>query len=78
IGISVNAFLDWLHHRTVPGWVSVTLPLYLLGGLVMLSIGIVGEYLGKIFVEVKHRPRYIIDLTTDETESEIESNHHDQ
>lgn len=45
----------------VPGWASVTIPLYLLGGLLMLSIGIVGEYVGKLYIEVKSRPRYLID-----------------
>ncbi|MDI9409025.1 MAG: glycosyltransferase family 2 protein [Candidatus Pacebacteria bacterium] len=77
IGFSVNAAIDWFNHRTLPGWVSVTLPLYLLGGILMLSIGIVGEYLGKIFVEVKRRPRYIIDLTTEDKERDMEKDHHD-
>jgi hypothetical protein len=40
-------------------------PLYLLGGVTMLSLGIVGEYVGKIYLEVKQRPRYLIDETVD-------------
>lgn len=47
--------------ETLPGWASITVPLYLLGGLIMLSVGILGEYVGKIFLEVKKRPRYLID-----------------
>ena len=47
--------------RTVVGWTSIILSLYILGGLVMLSLGIVGEYVGKIYMEVKQRPRYIIE-----------------
>jgi glycosyltransferase involved in cell wall biosynthesis len=47
--------------HTVPGWASTTLPLYFLGGIQLLAIGIVGEYLGKIYIEVKSRPNYIID-----------------
>jgi len=47
--------------KTIPGWASITLPMYLLGGLMMLSMGIIGEYIAKIFVEVKSRPRFLID-----------------
>jgi glycosyltransferase involved in cell wall biosynthesis len=45
---------------TVPGWTSTVAPLYLLGGVQLLFLGIIGEYIGKIYTEVKHRPRYII------------------
>lgn len=47
--------------RVLPGWTSVVIPLYLLGGLIMLSIGVVGEYVGKLFLETKRRPRFLID-----------------
>jgi len=46
---------------TVPGWTSVILPIYFLGGVQILCIGIIGEYLGKIYKEVKSRPRFIIE-----------------
>ena len=46
---------------TLPGWASITVPLYLLGGFIVLSVGIVGEYVAKIFIEIKHRPRFLID-----------------
>ncbi len=45
----------------IPGWASIVLPIYLLGGIQLLAIGIIGEYLGNIFKEVKRRPRYLID-----------------
>lgn len=45
---------------TVAGWTSLLLSVWLLGGLVLLAIGITGEYIGKIYLETKHRPRYII------------------
>ena len=44
----------------IPGWTSTVAPLYLLGGVQLLFLGIVGEYIGKIYSEVKNRPRYII------------------
>lgn len=50
---------------TVPGWLSTVLPMYFLGGIQLFSIGIMGEYLGKVYAEVKQRPRYIIDKKID-------------
>ena len=47
----------------LPGWTSTVAPLYLLGGVQLLFLGIVGEYIGKIYSEVKNRPRYIIQET---------------
>lgn len=55
-----------LMHDTMPGWASVVIPLYLLGGLIMLSIGVVGEYIGKLFLETKQRPRFLIDTIVGE------------
>jgi len=45
---------------TVPGWASTTLPIYFIGGLQMLSIGVIGEYVGNIYTQTKARPRYIV------------------
>lgn len=47
-------------HKTTLGWPSIIASVWLLGGLQLMAIGLIGEYIGKIFVEVKHRPRYII------------------
>lgn len=47
--------------NTVPGWVSTVLPMYFLGGVQLFCFGIIGEYIGKIYLEVKKRPRYFID-----------------
>jgi hypothetical protein len=45
----------------VPGWASTVLPLYFIGGVQILCLGVMGEYLGKIYQEVKSRPKYIIE-----------------
>lgn len=45
-------------HDTVPGWSSLMVSLWLVGGTILVSLGIVGEYIGKIYIEVKDRPRY--------------------
>lgn len=47
--------------NTVPGWASTVLPIYFIGGIQVLSIGIVGEYIGKIYKETKQRPRYFVE-----------------
>jgi uncharacterized membrane protein len=46
---------------TVQGWLSLIASLYLLAGLILFSLGIVGEYVARLMIEVKGRPRYAID-----------------
>jgi hypothetical protein len=48
----------------VPGWASTILPIRFLSSAQLLSIGVVGEYVGKIYLETKRRPRFIIQRTT--------------
>lgn len=48
-------------NNPVPGWTSLIVSLYFLGGLIMLSLGVVGEYIGKIFLEAKKRPIYVVE-----------------
>ena len=56
------AFLvKYLSPHAVPGWASIVIPILCLGGVQILCIGIIGEYLGKIFAETKHRPRFLIE-----------------
>ena len=57
----IYAVYGLMNNQTVQGWLSIVIPLYFLGGLLMLSIGIVGEYLGKVYFEVKRRPIYLQD-----------------
>lgn len=52
---------------TVSGWASTVCIICFVSGVQLLSVGVVGEYVGKIYMEVKHRPRYIIAERTDET-----------
>jgi glycosyltransferase involved in cell wall biosynthesis len=53
--------IAYIQGKTIAGWVSTVLPFYFLGGIQILCIGVLGEYLGKIYKEVKRRPRFIID-----------------
>jgi glycosyltransferase involved in cell wall biosynthesis len=56
--LSIWALSLALLNKSIPGWASTVLPIYFIGGVQLLSIGILGEYLGKIYKEVKSRPRY--------------------
>ncbi len=53
-----------LSNNAVPGWASTVLPTYFLGGVQILCLGVIGEYLGKMYAEIKARPRFIIEQTT--------------
>ena len=60
--MSAYVFFLWLFtNSALPGWSSIVLPMYLLGGIQVLFLGVIGEYLGKIYEEVKDRPRFIIE-----------------
>jgi polyisoprenyl-phosphate glycosyltransferase len=72
--ISIVSFLlsGWaliaavVFHSTVPGWASTVVPIYLICGVQMLCLGVIGEYIGKIYIETKHRPRFLVDTTTEQ------------
>jgi len=49
---------SYTQHNAVPGWSSLMISVWLVGGVILVSLGIVGEYIGKIYIEVKDRPRY--------------------
>ena len=57
----VWALVTYLQHRALPGWTSMLVSVWFLGGAVLTALGIIGEYVGKIYSEVKRRPRYIVE-----------------
>ncbi|MGI9107924.1 MAG: glycosyltransferase family 2 protein [Pyrinomonadaceae bacterium] len=63
---SILMTLFYLYHKlrghTPPGWAGTIIPIYFLGGVQIMFLGIVGEYIGKIYQEAKARPRYIKDI----------------
>ena len=65
IGV-IWAFLAHMSGAAVSGWPSMICVICLLGGIQLICLGVVGEYIGKIYMEVKHRPRYIISERTEE------------
>jgi glycosyltransferase involved in cell wall biosynthesis len=66
IALVVTGYIgfSYLFGTTVPGWTSIVLPMTFFSGANMIAIGMIGEYVGKIYEEVKGRPRYIIEQTT--------------
>lgn len=54
-------FQNLILHNVVRGWASITLSMYALSGIQLLCLGIIGEYIGKIYTETKRRPKYIIE-----------------
>ena len=56
--------------RTIHGWTSMIVSIWAIGGLQLLAIGVVGEYIGKIYLETKERPKFIIEKVLDRTEPE--------
>ena len=57
----IISLVDWVNGNNVPGYTTTLIVTLMLGGITLLSLGIIGEYVGKIYMETKHRPRYIID-----------------
>lgn len=65
--ISIFIVLGWsMGVFTVPGWTSLVLSVWFLSGLILAVLGVHGFYIGRIFAEVQHRPRIIIDTRTDD------------
>ncbi len=76
IGIIVLSFLaavyalwSYFTGRVTAGWTSLILSIWFLGGVQLVSIGLIGQYIGKIYIELKQRPRYNIETFLDESES---------
>lgn len=58
---AIYALVSYINGNTAPGWTSLILSIWFIGGVQLLCIGLIGQYIGKIYLEVKHRPRYNIE-----------------
>ena len=54
------SIVRWAHGDTIVGWASLICSVWAIGGLILLSLGVIGEYIGKIYLETKDRPRFLI------------------
>jgi glycosyltransferase involved in cell wall biosynthesis len=60
MGMAIYIVAVWLQGSAVPGWASIALPLYALFGINFLILGLLGEYIGKAYIQTLGRPRYIV------------------
>jgi glycosyltransferase involved in cell wall biosynthesis len=61
IAVFIYSLVRHFTGHTVPGWTTTVLSVWAIGGLIMISLGVIGEYIGKIYLETKARPRFIIE-----------------
>ena len=61
----VYGIVAYCQGRAISGWTSLLVSIWFIGGAILLACGIIGEYVGKIYTEVKRRPRYFIEQTTE-------------
>lgn len=61
IGMLIYFLIRHFMGQTVPGWTSIVVSVWAIGGLQLLAIGIIGEYIGKVYLETKKRPKFIIE-----------------
>jgi glycosyltransferase involved in cell wall biosynthesis len=64
--VGADALISWMGGKAISGFVTLIMTLLIIGSFVMISLGIVGEYIAKIYEEVKRRPAFLIETTTDE------------
>lgn len=61
ISIAIWSIFIKIQGNSIPGWFSTVIPIYFIGGIQLLILGIMGEYIGKIYLETKKRPKYIVE-----------------
>lgn len=69
IGILIYSFVRHFMGATIVGWTTLMVSVWAIGGLILLSLGVVGEYIGKIYLETKARPRFLIEEFLNDTEN---------
>ena len=61
LAMAIYVLVAFIQHRTVAGWASMMMSIWLLGGLQLMALGLIGEYVGKIYMETKRRPKFILE-----------------
>ncbi len=61
IAVLIYSLVRYFTGNTIQGWTTTVISVWAIGGLIMISLGIIGEYIGKIYLETKNRPRFIIE-----------------
>ena len=60
IAMLIYSIVRWAMGETILGWASLICSVWAIGGLILLSLGVIGEYIGKIYLETKERPRFLL------------------
>ena len=68
--LAVYVIASWVYLDSVPGWASLLLAISFFSGMQLLTLGIMGEYIGRIFVEIKGRPLYLVEKKTPDENAE--------
>ena len=69
----VYTLVRYFMGATVPGWSSILISVWLIGGIQMIALGVIGEYIGKIYMETKERPRFIVERFINDENIEIKT-----
>lgn len=73
IAMLIYSFIRYFMGATIIGWTTLMVSVWAIGGLILLSLGVVGEYIGKIYLETKGRPRFIVEQFLNEDREDTDS-----
>lgn len=68
----IYCLIRYANGNTIQGWTTTVLSVWAIGGLIMISLGIIGEYIGKIYLESKNRPRFIIESYLGDAQDQVD------
>lgn len=69
VALLIYSIVRWIIGASVLGWASLICSVWAIGGLIMLSLGVIGEYIGKMYIEVKGRPSFILETVLDDEDN---------
>ena len=68
--MTIYSFVRHFMGATIVGWTTLMVSVWAIGGLILLALGIVGEYIGKVYLETKERPRFLVEQFLNDREEE--------
>ena len=71
VGFMIFSVVEWVQGKNVPGYTTLLLVTLFMSGIILMSLGVLGEYMGKIYIETKNRPKYLIDCVISMPETDV-------